>query len=220
MVATGEATDDGSARPLRADAERNRRHILDVAAEVFAERGLAATLNDVAHRAGIGVGTVYRRFPDKDALVEALWERKFVVLLEVAEHAAASPTGADAVRSFVCAAAEARARDRGLVEVLARAPSDRTARQRARLHAMVDEMVVRAQREGAIRPDVVAADVPLLVVMVAAVADCARDVAPDLWRRYTELLLDGLRPGPGTTELSGPPLEPGELGSVLQRRPA
>ena len=61
------------ARPLRADAERNRRRMLEAAAEVFATRGLAATLDDVAHHAGLGVGTVYRRFADKDALVEALF---------------------------------------------------------------------------------------------------------------------------------------------------
>src|SRR5919205_689932 len=69
-------TPGSSERPLRSDAERNRRRILEAAAEVFAERGLDASLDDIAAAAGVGVGTVYRRFPDKDVLIDALFEEK------------------------------------------------------------------------------------------------------------------------------------------------
>src|SRR6266566_2146364 len=81
----GAAASDG--RPLRRDAERNRQRILRAAAEVFTERGLQATLDDVARRAGVGVGTVYRRFPDKEALVEALFTERLDALAGFAELA-------------------------------------------------------------------------------------------------------------------------------------
>src|SRR5579884_684684 len=72
-------------RPLRKDAERNRRRILDAAAELFTERGLGVTLNDIAHHADVGVGTVYRRFPDKELLIDALFEERFAEFVALAE---------------------------------------------------------------------------------------------------------------------------------------
>src|SRR5215218_6134927 len=74
-------------RPLRRDAERNRRRILEAAAEVFAERGLAVTMDDIADHAGVGVGTVYRRFPNKDLLIDALLEDRLAELVAMAERA-------------------------------------------------------------------------------------------------------------------------------------
>src|SRR5229473_6040348 len=88
MVRSGE---DQRARPLRRDAERNRQRILRAAGEVFTERGLQATLDDVAERAGVGVGTVYRRFPDKEALVEALFTERLDTLVHFGEQALAEP---------------------------------------------------------------------------------------------------------------------------------
>jgi AcrR family transcriptional regulator len=73
-------------RPLRKDAERNRRRILDAARELFAERGLGVTLNDIAHHAGVGVGTVYRRFPDKSRLIEELFEQQIGELVALMER--------------------------------------------------------------------------------------------------------------------------------------
>ena len=78
-----------SERPLRRDAERNRQRILDAARELFTERGLAVTLNDIAHHAGVGVGTVYRRFPDRVQLIEALFEQRLEQIRELAEAARA-----------------------------------------------------------------------------------------------------------------------------------
>src|ERR1700744_5003755 len=79
------------ARPLRADAERNRAKILEAAADVFADAGLDATLHDVAARAGVGVGTVYRRFPHKEALLGALFDDKLREVIDVVERAGAEP---------------------------------------------------------------------------------------------------------------------------------
>src|SRR3954466_6318603 len=78
-----------SARPLRADAERNRQRLIDAARELFAERGLDATLDDIAQRAGVGVGTAYRRFADKDELIDALFEQELAGIVEIADAAAA-----------------------------------------------------------------------------------------------------------------------------------
>src|SRR3954451_8548625 len=85
-------------RPLRKDAERNRQRILDAARELFAERGLQATLDDVAHRAGVGVGTVYRRFPDKEQLIDALFESRLDQMAALAEDGL---TDADSWRGLV-----------------------------------------------------------------------------------------------------------------------
>src|SRR5436189_2462609 len=76
---------------LRKDAERNRQRILDAARELFAEQGLGVTLNDVAHHAGVGVGTVYRRFPDKSHLIEELFEKEVGELVSFMEEAVDDP---------------------------------------------------------------------------------------------------------------------------------
>src|SRR5262249_48688928 len=89
--AKGAALGEPCPRPRRVDAGRTRQRILRAAAEVFTERGLQATLDDVAERAGVGVGTVYRRFPDKEALVEALFTERLDTLVGFAERALAEP---------------------------------------------------------------------------------------------------------------------------------
>src|ERR1044071_6962450 len=105
-------------KPLRKDAERNRRRILEAAAEVFGERGLGATLDAVAERAGVGVGTVYRRFPDKEALVDALFEERIGEIRAIAHEAAEIPDGWDALTTFMERALEMHCHDRALKELV------------------------------------------------------------------------------------------------------
>jgi AcrR family transcriptional regulator len=209
-------------RPLRADAERNRRLILDVAARVFAERGLSATLNDIAHEAGLGVGTVYRRFADKEALVDALFDAKFSTLVDLARQAGDAPTAGEGLRAYIWGAAEARTRDRGLAQMLAGAgtPGEEAEAKRRMLHGLVEDLVARAQAEGSVRADLDAADVPMFMLMIGAVADGTRGVADDAWQRYARLLLDALAPSACTEELTGPPLRLDQIFVALQRRPA
>ena len=213
---------DGCARPLRADAERNRRLILDVAARVFAERGLGATLNDIAHEAGVGVGTVYRRFADKDALVEALFETKFATLVWLARAAEVAPSAGEGLRAFLWGAAEARAGDRGLAQVLAGggAPGAEASRNREMLHHLLEDLIGRAQAEGSVRGDLAASDVPMFMLMIGAVADGTHGVAPDAWRRYTQLVLDGLAPPAAREPLPGPPLDLTAVFHAMQDAPA
>src|SRR5262249_16287312 len=128
-------------RPLRRDAERNRQRILAAARELFAERGLEVTLDDVAHPAGLGVGTVARRFANREALVEALFEEKFDQLVRLADDAAREPDPWQGLVGFLTSMTEAVAGDRGLHEVLVSSAygRDRVARARDRMIPVIGQ---------------------------------------------------------------------------------
>jgi AcrR family transcriptional regulator len=182
-------------RPLRRDAERNRQRILDAAREAFAEEGLAVTLDEIAHRAGVGVGTVYRRFPDKEQLIDALFEhqmQEFGVLAEECLHAEDSWDGF--VR-FMELATQLHACDRGLKEVALSGVHglDRIARARRLMFPLVSRLVARAQADGSLRPDVDPTDMPLLQLMLGSLSECTRKSDPEVWRRFLVILIDGLR---------------------------
>jgi AcrR family transcriptional regulator len=183
-------------RPLRRDAQRNRQRILDAAMEIFREQGVTATLDDVAHRAGLGVGTVYRRFPDKVSLVEALFEERIDALARIAERASAEPDPWTALRGFLEQAGEEFATDRGLRQVIMSADrgGKRVAHARGRLEPAVRKLVERAQAAGQLRADFRSTDVPIIEFMLGAAAEYAGTVRPGIWRRYLGIMLDGLRP--------------------------
>src|SRR5437016_4096640 len=183
-------------RPLRRDAERNRQRILRAASEVFTERGLQATLDDVARRAGVGVGTVYRRFPDKEALVEALFTERLDALVGYAEQGLADPDPWAGLVWFLEQAATVIAGDRGLRQILMFATygRDRVDQARVRMLPVVSAMVQRAQEAGAVRADLRPTDVPLIEFMLGSAAEYAGQVRPEIWRRYLALILDALRP--------------------------
>jgi AcrR family transcriptional regulator len=180
-------------RLLRADAERNRRLILETADRMFAQHGAGVTLNEIAHEAGLGVGTVYRRFPDRQALIDTLFTERFTAFGRLAADAAREVEPSRALCRYLLEAAEWRARDRALDDILANAsitePS--IARMRDELGRAVDGLVERAVSAGGVRGDFSSADVYTFVFIVGAVADLTRDVAPDAWRRYAEVLLTG-----------------------------
>lgn len=187
-------------RPLRADAERNRRLILDVAGEVFAERGLDAGFDEVARRAGVGVGTVYRRFPDREDLIDALFAERIEGMAELAEEAGRVDDPWEAVVFFLERSIEAQAVDRGLMEVLGQGVGRdrRIERARDRMQPLVGALVRRAAAAGALRPGVQPLD---LAVLASGLARISTDGRPDLWRRYLPVVLDGLRPAPGQAGL-------------------
>src|SRR5690348_18409526 len=105
-------------RPLRKDAELNRRKILDAAGELFAQRGLGVTLNDIAHHAGVGVGTVYRRFPDKADLIEGLFEQRVQRIVELADAALEDPDPWSGLTRFIERTCELQAEDRAFKELV------------------------------------------------------------------------------------------------------
>lgn len=206
-------------RSPRADAERNRRRVVDAAVRVFAERGVDATLNDVAREAGVGVGTVYRKFADKAALLDALFEVKIEQLVRLADEASREPDPALALRGFVLAVMEARATDRGLGAVVMRTSRGESfaAALGRRLGPTVERLVDRAQAAGEVRAGFTGQDVCLLAVMVGTVADHTRDTDPDLWRRYAQILVDGTRPTASTEPLSPAPPPLADVAAALAR---
>jgi AcrR family transcriptional regulator len=188
------------ARPLRADAVRNRARILAAAAEVFAERGLDVTLDDIATHAGLGVGTVYRRFADREALVEALFDERMQATIARLNAALQVPAedAWEALVGVIRETCEDFARDRGLRQVMLSSVHGHkdVARCRIEIGLIVERLVDRAKATGRLRQDFQATDVPVLFLMVGTIADFASPVAPDLWRRYFDMLVDGIRAQP------------------------
>lgn len=216
MTARAEAApgDCRGERPLRRDAERNRQRILRAAAEVFTQRGLDATLDDVARQAGVGVGTVYRRFPDKESLVEELFRDRIDAMVAVAEDACAAPDPWQALVSYLEYAAASLASDLGLRQLMMFATygRDRVAYAREQMRPVVTKLVERAQQAGALRPDFSATDLPLIAFMLASAAEYAGPVQPEVWRRYLAMIIDGMRPArDGLSELPVAALTPQEM---------
>jgi AcrR family transcriptional regulator len=183
------------ARPLRADAERNRLRIIQAAAEVFAKRGLDAGLDEIARHAGVGTGTVYRRFPDKSLLIDALIEQRMAALDELAERAVRLERGWDGLVLFLETLVGQLITDRGLTDMLFTDCGDNQliADRRSRLGPILAELVERAKEQGDVRPDLSVSDVAMIQVMLTAAGAFGGDVRADLWRRQLGILLDGLR---------------------------
>lgn len=212
----------GPERLLRADAERNRQRILAAAAELFTERGLEPSLDDVARHAGVGVGTVYRRFPDKASLADALFDERIDALVALAEQAQAEPDAWTALVSFLERSGEILVSNRGLRQILMFAAEghDRGICARDRMRPAIDSLIKRAQADGQVRADLRPTDIPMIEFMVAAAAEYAWQVRPTVWRRYLALILDALRPAtaPGRP-LPEPELSADEMAEVMQSNP-
>lgn len=181
-------------RPLRRDAERNRLRILAAAREIFAARGVDVTLDDIAAHAGVGVGTVYRRYPSREHLVEALFDEALGQLLGHAQRAIEHPDPWAGLTDFLAQAIQLMS-DRGLRDVLfSRAYGHgQVARMRERIAPAIEALVARCQQAGVLRADIVGADLALVQFMTSALLDYTDQVQPGLWRRYLTLILDGLR---------------------------
>lgn len=199
---------EAARRPLRADAERNRRRILEAAEEVFAERGLDAGLDQIAVHAGLGVGTVYRRFPDKNTLIDELFEEKLAEFVEVAEECAAIEDAWVGLTTFIARGSVLQGENFGLRQLIGGRESSRelVQRPRTRLQPLIAGMVERAKQSGKLRPDFEVLDVPVAENMLAHVIGLADEIAPDAWRRYYTMIIDGMRaenatplPVPGIT---------------------
>jgi AcrR family transcriptional regulator len=215
--AGGGRGDSSRTAPLRVDAQRNLEHVLRAAREVFGELGYGAPMEDVARRARVGVGTVYRRFPNKELLIDALFEERIGEVVTLARAAAAEEDAWRGLARFLEGAVDLLASDRGLRELVLGSTygADRIVHARSRIKPQVDELVVRAQAQGKLRSDVGATDVPLLLMMLDKVVDTTRDVDPLSWRRALAIVLDGLA-APGTTPLPGAPLEVPELERAIR----
>jgi AcrR family transcriptional regulator len=197
---------------MRSDARRNRERVLVAAEDVFSEMGLRAQIEEVARRAGVGVGTVCRHFPTKQALVEAVLEAMYESLLQDARRALEQPDPGVAFRTFFFALSEFQARHRALAEHMATEIELPVSAQSVRdsLRGAIGELVTHAQEAGAIRDDIGPADVALLFSGVAHATALAGDLQPVLRKRYVSLIFDGLRPLEAS-QLPGKPLDFAQL---------
>ena len=207
-------------RPLRRDAERNRQRILKAAAEAFNERGLEVSLDEIARYAGVGVGTVYRRFRTKEELVEALFMDRLDDVAAIADDAFEAAEPWDGLVSFMERMAELMAGDLGLRQMLMFAAygRDLVAIARERNAPLVERLVQRAQAAGQLRADVRPTDVPFIVFMLTEATHLVNAANPDIWRRYLTLILDGMRPGrEGVTPLPVAALLPEEMEKSMRQ---
>ena len=202
----------------RADAQRNQQRVLDAAVEVFDADGLGASMEAVAQRAGVGVGTVYRHFPTKDDLVRSVISLVCENLVTSAEAALAEPDAGQGFRSFFETVLEFQAQHRVLADEMAAQvePDVSTVRLKDSLRSATATLLARAQDAGAVRPDVGLTDISMLL---AGMAQASSLVAgePTLSERYLEVLLDGLSPI-GARPLPGSPLGYDELDRLQARR--
>jgi AcrR family transcriptional regulator len=189
-------------RPLRADARRNRERVLTAAREVFAEHGREAQMDDVARRAAVGVGTVYRHFPTKEALIDALVAEAFERLLVVArEQSQRDDDPWDALVTTLWAGAEILAGDRAVSAIMSEVygPVNVDLDLQLQMTETMTILVDRAREAGVVRPDVILDDIPMVMCGIG-MATCKPHQVPDSWRRHLTIVLDGLR----ATNASGP----------------
>ena len=180
-------------RRLRADAARNRQRLIDAAAEVFAARGLDATLDDIARDAGVNVATAYRHFANKHELAREFLRQCVDRAVAVAEEAAAEPDPWLGLTQFLERSLEMIASNRALFDVLQREHgAEQFDELLQRTIVPLERLVARGQQAGVVRADVAATDFPAILEMLSAVTGMG---VPGLPHRYIGLILAGLRPG-------------------------
>lgn len=190
----------------RADARRNRAAVLDAARERFAKCGLECGMDDIARTAKLGVGTVYRHFPTKEELIDALIADHFERLAARTAEALEQDDPWEAFCDLMRWTAELGARDRGLAEVLGQRPQQgQAAAVGTGLVDLTRKLIAKAQRSGQMRKDAVVEDVPTIACAVGAATGAPRESFPGSnWERFLEIILDGLRATPGQKKLPKP----------------
>ncbi len=179
-------------RPKRSDASRNRLRLLEAADALIATQGLDISFNALARHAGVGVGTVYRNFTDKDDLLGALVTRRLDTAVLIWQRAADAADPVTALREAMMTLCEHQAADLGVWQAVTR-PDLGQAREafRPQVETIVTRLVSRARATGRIRPEFSAADVPIILWTGGAIAQHTADVDPGAWRRIVSALLDG-----------------------------
>jgi AcrR family transcriptional regulator len=181
-------------RPMRADAQRNRDKLLTVAVAAFAERGTEASLEDIARQAGVGIGTLYRHFPTRDALMEAVYRHQVEVLCDAADELVATKDADQALEAWMERFVEHVATKRGMAMALKSVigkDSELFAYCHGRIRSSVQMVLANAVQAGAIRDDVEAADLLKALSGICLVSD--QPGWQDQARRLVSLLHDGLR---------------------------
>jgi AcrR family transcriptional regulator len=191
------------------------------ARELFARSGVDVPVEEITHHAGLGMGTLYRHFPTKEDLIDAVLEDAFTEIVVIAEEAAAVEDAWVGFTHFLERALALHAQNRGLKDVLASSERghERASAMRKTLRPLLRQMVERAQEQGSLRPDFTPEDLPLIFWSAGRVIETTAGVAPGNWRRYLGFLLDGLRAS-AATPLPAPPLTQAQLTRSARREHA
>ncbi len=213
------------ARPLRRDAQRNRDALLAAARQLFCDHGLEAPLEEVARQAGVGIGTLYRHFPSRVDLLDAVLADAVQAHVDAAEQALAIDDPWDGFAFYLEETGRLQAADRGLNDAMGmRFPRAATVEAvKARMFDLVAQVVERAQRSGQLRADLTLEDLALVTWANTRILQAGRAAgAADAWRRHLGFLLDGFR-ADRAHPLPQPPLSPRQVHRAmltLGRRPA
>jgi AcrR family transcriptional regulator len=179
----------------RADARRNRKRVLDAARLLLAEHGLDVHMERIARAAGVGVGTVYRNFPTKEDLLQALADERFVFFAERARAALGNPDAWQGFSELMRECARVTAEDRALSEAMDQLPGlCGSSATKAGLQELTGELIERAKADGTMRPDFSVDDIPSIMCGLARATAPREDGPPAMsWERYLEIILAGLR---------------------------
>ena len=182
------------ARAQRADARRNREKVIEAARTQFAEHGLEAQIDEIARAAGVGVGTVYRHFPNKEDLLQALADARFEGLAGAAREALEAEDPWQGFVDFMTYSARVMAEDRAISEAMDQRPGlCAVAAEKVEMLAVTGEVVERAKASGDLRDDIVAEDVPSLICGLGRAVRAGEGRPSMSWQRYLEIILAGLR---------------------------
>ena len=207
----------GEQQGQRRHARRNHELLVAAAREVFAERGVEASLEEIARRAGVGIGTLYRHFATREALVEAIFEDRIDEFIAIGQAATDEPDGWQALVRFLEQTLELQASDRVLKDVLMRYPPGvgRLASAREEMRRLFEQLIERARQQGRLRADFMLPDLALLFWSFAPLIDATVEVAPNAWRRHLHWLLDGLRAESASPQAE-PPLSDEQLHAAME----
>ena len=208
-------------RPLRRDAQANRDRIVTAARAAFAADGIDVTVEEIARRAAVGMGTLYRHFPAKEDLIDAVLEDAFAAFVDAAEDALAEEDAWAGFCSFLEQTFALHAENSGLKDIITTRAHGRARAEamRTRMRPLLRRLIERAQEQGALRADFTFEDMPVVFWAGGRVIEATAGVAPEFWRRHLGLLLDGLR-AESATPLPHPPLTRAQLNRATGRRPS
>jgi AcrR family transcriptional regulator len=213
-MATAAASGDPAApRRLRSDARRNRDAILSAARQLFCDQGVEAPLEEIARRAGVGIATLYRRFPSRVELLDAVLADTLQAHIDAATRALAMDDPWEGFCYFLEETCRLQASDRGLNDAMGmrfpRTPALEAARRR--LFDLGGQLIARAQQAGRLRPDLTHEDLAFVAWANARILQASRAAgAPDAWRRHLGFLLDGFR-AERASPIPQPPLSPRQV---------
>ena len=196
MSVTGTRLPAGGPRPMRADAQRNYARLLDAARAAFVERGADdVSLEEIARRAGVGIGTLYRHFPTRQALLEAVYRDQVETLSARAEELLRTESPEEALADWMCALVKFSSTKRSMTSALLATlgtDSELLSACATVIRGSAEALLARAQQAGVVRPDADAGDLMRLVHAVSIATEKAPD--PGQADRMLALILDGLRP--------------------------